>query len=172
MNEWDCECGKVAHLSLGSNIGDRLDYLAQAVRGLDEHPGIRVTKISSVYETAAWGLEEQDDFLNVALEVRTSLAPLCVLDVCQRIESDLDRQREVRWGPRTIDIDILLFEGAEVDDERLSIPHPHMLEREFVLVPLVEIAPDLRVGKVVLSGVVAKFAGASTCVKTGDEIEL
>jgi len=135
----------IAYLSLGSNIGDRLDYLTQATRLLNEHADINVTKISSVYETAAWGLEDQKEFYNIVLEIETNLPPKCLLEVCQAIEDELERTREIHWGPRTLDIDILLYEDIELEDERLTIPHKYLLERPFVTIPLAEIAPDISI---------------------------
>ena len=135
----------MAYLSLGSNVGDRLAYLTQATKLLDEHSDITVVKISSVYETAAWGFEDQDDFYNIALEIETNLSPKCLLEVCQAIEDKLERTREIHWGPRTLDIDILLYEGIELEDERLTIPHKYLLERPFITIPLAEIAPDISI---------------------------
>ena len=136
---------KMVYLSLGSNIGDRLGYLSQATRLLNEYIGISITKISSVYETAAWGLEAQADFYNIAVEIATSLLPRELLEVCQEIENRLERTREIQWGPRTVDIDILLYEDIEIDEESLIIPHKYLLQRPFVTIPLAEIAPDKRV---------------------------
>ena len=147
---------KVAYLSLGSNIGDQLGYLTQATRLLNGHPDIKVVKISSVYETAAWGLEDQADFYNIVLEIRTSLAPFELLEACQEIETTLVRIREIHWGPRTIDVDILLYEDTRLEDERLTIPHEYMLDRPFVTIPLAEIAPDIRVKNMDILEVVAE----------------
>lgn len=126
-------------ISLGSNMGDRLEMLKQAVRLLTEHSSIEVSEVSSIYETAPVGFTEQEAFLNMVILVQTDLSAPALLDICQEIERKLDRKREIRWGPRTIDLDILLFNQDRMDSERLTIPHPRMHERAFVLVPLLEI---------------------------------
>lgn len=128
-----------SYLSLGSNMGDRLDMLRQAVRLLMEHPAIEIRKISSLYETDPVGFTEQEAFLNMVVYLQTDLSALELLDVCQDIEKQLERKREIRWGPRTIDLDILLYNQGSLNTERLTIPHPRMHERAFVLVPLLEI---------------------------------
>lgn len=130
-----------SYLSLGSNMGDRLKMLKQAVRLLMEHPGVDVRKISSLYETDPVGFIEQSAFLNMVVYLQTDLSALELLDLCQEIERELNRKREIRWGPRTIDLDILLYNHDALNTERLTIPHPRMHERAFVLVPLLEIDP-------------------------------
>jgi len=132
-----------SYLSLGSNIGDRLDMLKQAVRMLAEHPSIDVAAISSLYETEPIGFTEQEPFLNMVVHVRTDLPALELLDVCQEVEQKLQRKRIVRWGPRTIDLDILLYNQDNMESERLIVPHPRMHERAFVLIPLLEVNPSL-----------------------------
>ncbi|KYD10060.1 2-amino-4-hydroxy-6-hydroxymethyldihydropteridine pyrophosphokinase [Caldibacillus debilis] len=132
-----------AYLSLGSNMDDRLDYLRRALAKLRDAGKIRLTKISSVYETDPVGYTEQGKFLNLAVKLETEWSPFDLLDICQRIEQQLGRKRIIRWGPRTVDLDILLYNREQIDSERLTIPHPRMLERAFVLVPLAEIDPDL-----------------------------
>ena len=130
-----------AYLGLGSNVGDREEYIEQAVFLLEKNPNIQVSKRSSNYETEAEGPGEQPPFMNAAVEIRTKLSPHKLMEVCQEIETALGREREVEWGPRTIDIDILLFENEIISDDKLQIPHPLMHERMFVLKPLKEIAP-------------------------------
>ncbi|MFC3210826.1 MULTISPECIES: 2-amino-4-hydroxy-6-hydroxymethyldihydropteridine diphosphokinase [Planomicrobium] len=132
-----------SYLSLGSNMGDRVGMLRQAVRLLKEHPAINVMKISSLYETAPVGFTEQDAFLNMVVQLQTDLNAYELLEICQDIEQTLDRKREIRWGPRTIDLDILLYNQDEFETENLVIPHPRMHERAFVLVPLLELDPEL-----------------------------
>ncbi|RDU34773.1 2-amino-4-hydroxy-6-hydroxymethyldihydropteridine diphosphokinase [Neobacillus piezotolerans] len=132
-----------AFLSLGSNIGDRLQNLLAAVRLLDSHPSINMVNCSSVYETDPVGYEDQDMFLNMVVELTTDLSPYELLDVCQKAEHSLGRKRELRWGPRTIDLDILLFNQENIETEKLYIPHPRMAERAFVLVPLYEVAGNI-----------------------------
>lgn len=128
-----------SYLSLGSNMGDRLEMLKQAVRLLVEQTGVDVLKISSLYETDPVGFTEQDTFLNMVVYLQTDLSALELLEVCQDIERKLDRKRKIRWGPRTIDLDILLYNHDYIKTERLIIPHPRMHERAFVLVPLLEL---------------------------------
>jgi 2-amino-4-hydroxy-6-hydroxymethyldihydropteridine diphosphokinase len=131
-----------AYLSLGSNLGDRLAYLVDAVRRLGA-AHTRVTRVSSVYETAPWGKLDQPAFLNVAIAVETDLAPEDLLHHVAEVERSLGRVRHERWGPRTIDIDILLYGTISVHTADLEVPHQRMAERAFVLVPLLEIGPDL-----------------------------
>ena len=135
-----------AYLGIGSNIGDMASMLDRAVAGLAATPGIAVVARSSDYRTPPWGKTDQPWFLNGALAIDTDLDPHALLDACLSVERDLGRIREERWGPRVIDIDVLSYEGAAVSDERLVLPHRHVRERAFVLVPLAEIAPDLVIG--------------------------
>ncbi len=134
-----------AYLGLGSNLGDRLDHLRQGVELLQSHPAIRITRISSVYETAPVGPVEQPDFLNLVAAADTTLSPEELLSVAQEIERRLHRVRTIRWGPRTLDIDILLYGDRILHREELTIPHPRMEERAFVLIPLLEVAGNLRI---------------------------
>lgn len=131
------------YLSLGSNLGDRKAQLQEAVRLLQLNPSISNLRMSSIYETAPVGYLDQHAFLNLVVRLETSLSPLELLDVCQEIEQALYRERLVRWGPRTVDLDILLYGQEQLTTERLTIPHPHMYERAFVLVPLRELMPSL-----------------------------
>ena len=132
----------IVYLSIGTNIGDRLKNLQQAVRYLMETSAVEVVAISSIYETAAVGYTEQADFLNIAVKVETALNPFEMLTVCQHIEQQLGRVREFRWGPRVIDLDILLYNQENIEANHLNIPHKRMFERAFVLVPLAEITPE------------------------------
>ena len=131
------------YLSLGSNMGDRQGYLQRAVEALKQLTDTEVEAVSSYYETAAWGLTDQADFLNLALALETQLPAESLLSACQAIEKDLDRVRHEHWGPRTVDIDILLYGQETWGTEHLKVPHPFMNQRAFVLVPLLEIAGDL-----------------------------
>ncbi|MBD8034821.1 MULTISPECIES: 2-amino-4-hydroxy-6-hydroxymethyldihydropteridine diphosphokinase [Solibacillus] len=128
-----------AFLSIGTNIGEREQNLQDAIKLLLSNKEITVTAISSIYETAAVGFTEQADFLNIAVAVETSLNAFELLTQCQKIENDLGRVREFRWGPRIIDLDILLYNNEKYETENLIVPHPRMFERAFVLVPLEEI---------------------------------
>ena len=131
-------------LSLGSNIEPRKKYLEKAVEGLDKIPKTKVLSFSSIFETKAWGKEDQKDFYNIAVEIETSLLPYELLKHTRRIELALGRERKVHWGPRTVDIDLLLFDEEIVDTEDLKIPHPLMTKRRFVLEPLQQIAGELK----------------------------
>lgn len=132
-----------AYIALGSNIGKKETYLKEAIKKLHEHPEVQVELISSIYETAPVGYENQDDFLNMAVKITTSLRPEELLSLTQKIEQELGRTREVRWGPRTADLDILLYNRENIETEQLVVPHPRMYERLFVLVPMSEICPEI-----------------------------
>jgi 2-amino-4-hydroxy-6-hydroxymethyldihydropteridine diphosphokinase len=134
---------KTIYLSLGSNIGDREANLRAAIDQLGA-AGIRVSRVSPIYETEPVDVTGQRWFLNLAVEAQSDLFPLQLLARTQRIERALGRVRTIPKGPRTIDIDILLYGNAVVRSSRLEIPHPRMAERRFVLVPLADLAPDLR----------------------------
>lgn len=131
-----------AYLGLGSNLGDRLGHLQAAVDALGATAGIRVVAVSSVYETSPVGGPTQDDFLNAVVAIDTELAPPDLLAVALAVEELSARVRTVRWGPRTLDVDILLFGDERVRSPDLEIPHPRMDERAFVLAPLHDVAPD------------------------------
>ncbi|SET57628.1 2-amino-4-hydroxy-6-hydroxymethyldihydropteridine diphosphokinase [Hymenobacter actinosclerus] len=133
---------KTAYLLLGSNLGDRAATLQAAVTELGRSAG-RVTAASGLYETAAWGLTEQPAFLNQALEVQTHLTPTQLLAACQAAEQHAGRQRLVRWGARTLDVDILLYDDLVLDTPTLQLPHPRLPERRFALLPLAEIAASV-----------------------------
>ncbi|HEX8418083.1 MAG TPA: 2-amino-4-hydroxy-6-hydroxymethyldihydropteridine diphosphokinase [Methylobacterium sp.] len=144
-----------AYLGLGSNVGDKAAMIAQAIARLAATPGIAVTARSGDYRTPPWGDTDQDWFLNAAIAVETTLSPHDLLEAGLAIETALGRVRERRWGPRVIDIDVLSYAGAEVCDARLVLPHRFVRERAFVLVPLAEIAPDLRIGPETVSEALA-----------------
>jgi len=133
----------VCYLGVGSNLGDRRGNIAQAVSLLRQTEGIEVVRVSSLYETEPVGGPPQGKFLNGAIEIRTTLEPRELLEALLSIEERMGRRRSVKWGPRNIDLDILLYGDCVYRDERLCIPHSLMHEREFVLKPLSEIAPDV-----------------------------
>ncbi|WP_108672107.1 2-amino-4-hydroxy-6-hydroxymethyldihydropteridine diphosphokinase [Peribacillus acanthi] len=133
-----------AFLSLGTNIGERYQYLRDAVQLLGEDPSIDVLKISSIYETEPVGYTDQGNFLNIVVKIETRYSPEELLLRCQSIEQNLGRKREIRWGPRTIDLDILLYNQENIEADNLSIPHPRMHERAFVLIPLLETEPNIK----------------------------
>jgi len=131
-----------AFLGLGANLGDRLATLQRAIDLLGAEPGIEVQRTSRIWETDPVGGPEQPHFLNVVAEIETTLEPLDLLEAVNRVEASLGRTRDIRWGPRTIDIDILLMDGLTMHDDRLTIPHPRMTERAFVVMPLLELLPN------------------------------
>ena len=148
--------GVTVYLGLGSNLGCREENLARAIRllaspaGGDSSPAgdktsheIRLVRVSSVYQTAPWGYEDQPDFLNCVVESQTSLSPGELLRRAQSVEQSIGRQPTVRYGPRSIDVDILLYGRRVVDQPGLQIPHPRLHQRAFVLVPLAELCPHL-----------------------------
>ncbi|MHB9023242.1 MAG: 2-amino-4-hydroxy-6-hydroxymethyldihydropteridine diphosphokinase [Armatimonadota bacterium] len=138
------------YLSLGSNLGNREALLREAVARIGMLPGTRVIGESAMLETAPWGKTDQPAFLNMALAIETTFSPEALLDRLRAIEDALGRQRSEHWGPRTLDIDLLVFEDAVRDTPALRLPHPYLTSRQFVLQPLAEIAPDLIVnGKTV-----------------------
>lgn len=132
---------RLAYLSLGSNMGNKLYYIVYAIQRINITNGVKVSKISSFYETAPWGVTEQDSFYNIALEIKTTLLPFELLRNLQRIEIELSRIRELRWGPRTIDIDIIFYDDLKIDIQELTVPHPRYIDRNFVLKPMYEIHP-------------------------------
>lgn len=134
-----------AYLGLGSNQGDRVEMLARARQLLERPPVLQIVAESGLYETEPVGLEDQPWFLNQVVRVRTGLSPLELLAVIRQVEEALGRRRLIRWGPRTIDVDMLLYGGEKIDGPDLEVPHPRMWERAFVLAPLAELAPDLPV---------------------------
>ncbi|NCO39149.1 MAG: 2-amino-4-hydroxy-6-hydroxymethyldihydropteridine diphosphokinase [Armatimonadetes bacterium] len=136
-----------AYISLGSNLGNRLESLGVAVRMLGEHPMIRIVKMSPVYETQPVGGPAQPNYLNAVVEMDADLqSPSNLLEFCLHIEREMGRVRSERWGPRVIDIDVLHVLGVDACMDGIDLPHPRMLERRFVLQPLCDIAPDLLLG--------------------------
>lgn len=148
---------KKVYLSLGSNIGDTKRNLEKALELLSEEMEIR--KVSSYYETEPVGYADQDWFLNIVVEALTDMEPYDLLKVTQGIENAMKRVKTIRFGPRIIDIDILLYEGFSSTDEILTVPHPRMKERAFVAVPLYEIAPDLEIEGVKLATILEFLDG-------------
>lgn len=132
-----------AYLGLGGNVGDVADAMRGALETIDKDPGCRVTSVSRVFRTPPWGPVEQDWFLNACAAVETGLSAPDLLSLVLSTERAFGRVRTTRWGPRTLDIDILLYGDAPVSLENLTIPHPRMIERAFVMVPLADIAPDV-----------------------------
>ncbi|MFI0742597.1 2-amino-4-hydroxy-6-hydroxymethyldihydropteridine diphosphokinase [Streptomyces sp. NPDC021100] len=133
-----------AVLSLGSNLGNRLETLQGAVDALEDTPGLRVKAVSPVYETEPWGVEpgSQPSYFNAVVLVKTTLPPASLLERGHAIEEAFERVRDERWGPRTIDVDIVTYQGVISDDPLLTLPHPRAHERAFVLVPWYDVDPD------------------------------
>lgn len=130
------------YLSLGSNMGDKRENLLEAIKKVGELENTEVVKSSTILETEPFGYIEQDNFLNACLEVKTLLTPQEFLSSILKIELDMGRVREIKWGPRVIDIDILFYDNEIIQEDNLAVPHPWICEREFVLEPLSEIAPN------------------------------
>lgn len=133
----------VAYLGLGGNVGDVAASMRSALERLDASPGCRIAAVSRVFRTPPWGPVEQDWYLNACVRIETTLSAPDLLALALETEKQLGRVRETRWGPRTLDIDILLYGDSTVSLDNLTIPHPRMTERAFVMVPLADIAPDV-----------------------------
>ncbi|AIQ50160.1 2-amino-4-hydroxy-6-hydroxymethyldihydropteridine diphosphokinase [Paenibacillus sp. FSL R7-0331] len=131
-----------AYIALGANLGNREGTLKEALQRLDRHEGIEVVRCSSIYETEPVGYLDQPQFLNMAAALRTTLAPEALLQAMLEIENQLGRVRDIRYGPRTVDLDLLWVDGQTLDTPDLTLPHPRMMERAFVLVPLSDIVPQ------------------------------
>lgn len=143
-------------LSLGSNLGERARSISLAALRLALMPGVDLLRVSSLYETAPWGVQDQPPFLNAALLARVTLSPEDLLVAVKALERELGRTTTFRWGPRVVDVDILTFGEVRLATPALTLPHPHLLERQFVLVPLAEMAPELEVAPGVTAGKLAQ----------------
>lgn len=131
------------YIGLGSNIGDKLKNINTALEEIKNNPDCEVVTVSSIYETGPYGYTEQENFLNAAAEISTNLDLLPLLNFLKSIEEKLGRVKTIKWGPRVIDIDILFYNNIIYNDDVITVPHKGLPERDFVLVPLCEIAPDL-----------------------------
>lgn len=131
-------------LGLGSNMGEREQNLLQALRLLDTEESVRIKQVSFIYETAPFGVTDQADFLNMVARVETSLSPGKLLDKCLEVETSMGRIRTRHWGPRIIDIDLLIYNNVRQQDDILTLPHPGMEQRAFVLIPLRDVAPGFQ----------------------------
>jgi len=132
----------VCYLGLGSNLGNRKENINKALTHLVTNPQIHTLKCSSIIETKAFGLEDQPDFLNCVLKIKTTLKPHALLDYCLKTEINMGRIRHEKWGPRIIDIDMLFYSNEIIEDEDLIVPHPGIAQREFVLRSLIELCPE------------------------------
>ncbi len=143
-----------AYVSIGSNIGDKEKNLISALKSLGSMPGTKLVAASALYCSAPVGFLAQDDFLNAVVQVETSLGPVELLHGLQQIEEKMGRVRTLRWGPRVIDLDIILYDEANIDLPELQIPHPRMTERAFVLVPLAELQPEMLISSIPIAALV------------------
>lgn len=159
-------------IGLGSNVGNRQENIIRAIAELSQHREITIDKVSSLYETKPVGLTDQPDFLNGAISIRTTLEPLRLLEVCLQVECKMGRVRKQRWGPRNIDIDILMYHNQSSCDEVLEIPHPRLQERAFVLIPVKEIASDIVVYQGLTAGEVLQTINDSNDVRLYAEMEI
>ena len=132
-----------AYIGLGSNMGDKEKYLKEAINKISKEKNIQIGKQSSFIITEPWGYLDQEDFLNSVIEIETTLEPEELMDLLLKIEEELDRERKIKWGPRTIDLDIIMYDDLISSNEKVILPHPRMHERDFVLKSLNEIAPYL-----------------------------
>ncbi len=146
-----------ATLGLGSNLGDRVGNIEDAIRRLTADGRVALVARSRLYRTAPWGVTDQDWFVNACIAVATKLMPHALLRLCQSVENGMGRVRTRHWGPRNIDVDILTFRDLKVSDADLVIPHPLIAERAFVLMPLKDIAPDLKIDGASLDTLLAKL---------------
>lgn len=160
--------GNTAYLGLGANIGSKEATMRSTLRMLRES-GCVVTAVSSLYVTAPVGPVDQPEFLNAVVQIDTTFSPRALLGLCQAIELRHGRERTIRWGPRVIDIDILLYDEQSICEEDLIVPHPGILERAFVLVPLAEIAPDAQVADGLTAREAAERVDASGVQRIQDE---
>ena len=131
------------YLGLGSNLGDKLEYITKAINQISKLKNVEIKRTSSMIITKPYGKTDQPDFINCVIELNTDLLPEKLLKKCLYIENQLDRIRDEKWGPRTIDIDMLFYEGEIINTELLVLPHPQLHKREFVLISLNELCPDL-----------------------------
>ncbi len=132
-----------AYLGIGTNMGDRLNNLNQTIDNIKQFKNTEIVKISKVYETRPWGYTNQNDFLNLCVSIDTNLKPEELLQKCLEAECKLKRERTIKWGPRTIDVDILAYDDIICNGEKLTLPHPRIQERAFVLIPLIDLNEEL-----------------------------
>jgi 2-amino-4-hydroxy-6-hydroxymethyldihydropteridine diphosphokinase len=136
-----------ALIGVGSNIGDRKEYIDTAIETLNHIPSVQVLRVSPIYESEPWGYANQEKFYNAVIEVETNLTAYTLLGVCLGIEAGVGRVRSIKNGPRVLDLDLLLFEGQESMTAELTLPHPRMFERDFVLIPLRDLYPEMKIYK-------------------------
>ena len=151
-----------ALIGLGGNVGDVRNTIGRAIGLIVDGGDVELKARSSDYTTPPWGMKDQPDFINACIEIKTALSPRALLDRIRAVEAALGRKRneEVRWGPRPIDIDILAYDDVEMSEKELTLPHPALFERAFVLVPLTEIAPERRISGKKIADVAAGLDSA------------
>ncbi len=157
-----------ALIGVGTNMGDRLENIVNAKEALEKVPTVKLLRMSSVYETEPWGYKEQDNFYNGVFEAETELSPQALLGVCLGIEAAFGRKREFKNGPRILDLDLLIYENETSDTAELKLPHPFIGERDFVLVPLKELFPNLKIFSFDFSKDFEKIRENSTVKKVFD----
>ncbi len=163
----------VAFLALGSNVGDRMANLRQAIQLLSATPGISVERVAGLYETEPVGVRDQPWFLNTAIQVSTRLSPREVLAAAKAVEAAVGRTATYRWGPREIDVDVLLYDDLAMSDQDLTIPHPRMTERLFVLLPLRDLMPRwCDAGGTGIDALIERLSGTSEIRPYPERIEL
>lgn len=158
------------YLGIGSNQGDSEKLIRQSLLALDRIPGIKVDQTASLYRTAPWGNTQQKWFLNTVTRIKTTLQPKELLTHLQALENQMGRVRQITWGPRTIDLDILLYNEELLDYPDLIVPHPHMLERAFVMVPLAELAPELTIQGETVAHIAKILKNSQEVVGTGQKV--
>lgn len=158
---------RVAYIGLGSNMGNKKAYIQKALGQLSNYPGIRLLRVASLYESAPWGYLDQAWFINTVAEVETNLTAEKFLNVLFDIEKNLERTREIKWGPRTVDLDILLYGQETINLPQLQVPHPRLHQRAFVLVPLAELCPEMLLPQGCVKELAAKALGEQEVRKVG-----
>ena len=156
------------YIGLGSNQGDSRVTIGEALKQINGSEGIEITGVAPLYRTAPQGYLEQDDFINTVAEINTTLSPLALLSALQQIETDLGRVRTVRWGPRTVDLDLLLYGDETINLPKLQVPHPRMHQRAFVMVPLADLNKELELSGERVSVTAKRLAGEQRIVKLDD----
>jgi len=150
----------LVYIALGSNLGDRMGQMRRALKLLQDQGAARLLRASPIYQNRAVGMKEDaEDFLNAVAEVKTVLQPMELLDACLAVEEQLGRTRsEGGWSPRTIDLDLLIYEGVRLEEGRLVLPHPRIAERDFVAVPLADLVPTLKIDGLSMGQIVARIS--------------
>lgn len=151
-----------ATIGLGSNIGDKAANIDTAVALLTRDSDVRLVKRSRKYRSAPWGVTDQDWFVNAAISVATKLSPIELLRKCQYVENEMGRVRKLRWGPRLIDVDVLTYGDQTIDTPDLKVPHPLIAERSFVLLPLRDVTPDVRINGATLDDLISAHGADDT----------